>query len=148
MESQLTERGMQLISSWPGLSRPSTSFSVIRKQDVDGRHKAGHDGRVWDARPGMTRAASLLRLAEILDVREGLEFDVVKLAVDLLDLPDIDVLHDVAGFRINRDRTARALPLHALHGLDQLVAVGVAIGLLQRLVDQVDAVVAAHRHEA
>ncbi len=28
-------------SSWPGSSRPSTSFS---KQDVDARHKAGHDG--------------------------------------------------------------------------------------------------------
>jgi FAD/FMN-containing dehydrogenase/Fe-S oxidoreductase len=30
-------------SSWPGSSRPSTSFL---KQDVDARHKAGHDGRV------------------------------------------------------------------------------------------------------
>src|SRR6267154_676187 len=28
-------------SSWPGLSRPSTIFSI--KQDVDARHKAGHD---------------------------------------------------------------------------------------------------------
>ena len=28
-------------SSWPGSSRPSTPFS---KQDVDARHKAGHDG--------------------------------------------------------------------------------------------------------
>ncbi|HEX7919441.1 MAG TPA: hypothetical protein VF583_00690, partial [Bradyrhizobium sp.] len=29
-------------SSWPGLSRPSTSFSR-GNQDVDARHKAGHD---------------------------------------------------------------------------------------------------------
>ena len=28
--------------SWPGLSRPSTSCSVAKK-DVDARHKAGHD---------------------------------------------------------------------------------------------------------
>jgi alpha-1,2-mannosyltransferase len=31
-------------SSWPGLSRPSTSSS--QQQDVDARHKAGHDG-LW-----------------------------------------------------------------------------------------------------
>jgi hypothetical protein len=32
-------------SSWPGLSRPSTSFlfQPQMKQDVDARHKAGHD---------------------------------------------------------------------------------------------------------
>src|SRR6266850_4390750 len=29
------------LSSWPGLSRPSTIFPI--KQDVDARHKAGHD---------------------------------------------------------------------------------------------------------
>jgi hypothetical protein len=28
-------------SSWPGLSRRSTSFLV--EEDVDARHKAGHD---------------------------------------------------------------------------------------------------------
>jgi hypothetical protein len=30
-----------LSSSWPGLSRPSTSF--LLSKDVDARHKAGHD---------------------------------------------------------------------------------------------------------
>ena len=29
--------------SWPGLSRPSTSFEPPTKKDVDARHKAGHD---------------------------------------------------------------------------------------------------------
>jgi hypothetical protein len=29
-------------SSWPGLSRPSTSF-LLDGKDVDARHKAGHD---------------------------------------------------------------------------------------------------------
>ena len=29
-------------ASWPGLSRPSTP--LFEKQDVDARHKAGHDG--------------------------------------------------------------------------------------------------------
>src|SRR3982074_1651761 len=75
------------------------------------------------------RASHLfLRLAGILDRLKGLEFDVVELAVDLLDLADVDVLHDVAGFRIDRDRPSRTFPLHPLHGLDQAIAVGLAAG--------------------
>src|SRR5882724_2637572 len=31
------------LPSWPGLSRPSTSFLLERSKDVDARHKAGHD---------------------------------------------------------------------------------------------------------
>src|SRR6202158_973421 len=83
----------------------------------------------------------------VLDRVEGRELDVVELTVLLLALADIDVLDDVARLRIDRDRTARALPLLALHGGDQLVAVGVAVGLLQCLVHQMHAVVAADRHE-
>src|SRR6266566_4477211 len=30
-------------SSWPGLSRPSTSYTVSAKKDVDARVKPGHD---------------------------------------------------------------------------------------------------------
>src|SRR5882762_2615691 len=93
------------------------------------------------------RPPSLLRLAGVLDGLEGLEFDIIEFAVDFLDLADVDVLHDVAGFRIDRNRAARAFPLHRLHGLDQRIAVGLARGLLQRLIDQVNAVIAAHRHE-
>ena len=33
----------RLRSSWPGLSRPSTSFLTECGEDVDARHKAGHD---------------------------------------------------------------------------------------------------------
>src|SRR5882757_7520420 len=102
--------------------------------------------REQGSRPGMT--LSLLRLAGVLDRLEGLELDVVEFAVDLLDLADVDILHDVAGLRIDRDRAPRALPLHPLHGFNQRVAVGLAAGLFQRLVDQVNAVIAAHRHEA
>src|SRR5215813_2694836 len=58
----------------------------------------------------------LRRLDRILDVLEGGELDVVELAVLLLDLADVDVLDDVAGVRIDRDRTARALPLRPFHG--------------------------------
>src|SRR6266540_137852 len=101
-----------------------------------------------DARPGMTASPSLLGLAGILHRLEGREFDVVEFAVDLLDLADVDVLHDVAGLRIDRDRATGAFPLHTLHRLDQRIAVGLAAGLLQRLVDQADAVIPADRHEA
>src|ERR1700716_4152647 len=91
---------------------------------------------------------SLLRLASVFHGLESLEFDVVELAVDLFDLADIDVLHDVAGFRIDRDRAARAFPLHPLHRLDQAIAVGLTPGLFQRRIDQLNAVIAADRHEA
>jgi hypothetical protein len=30
-------------SSWPGLSRPSTSLRPRKKKDVDARDKRGHD---------------------------------------------------------------------------------------------------------
>src|SRR6516225_2988820 len=92
--------------------------------------QAGEVSRACGMRPWMTRfRASFLRLADILDGLERLELDVVELAIDLLDLADVDVLHDVAGLRIDRNRAARAFPLLALHGLDQLGAVGVPAGL-------------------
>jgi 4-hydroxybenzoate-CoA ligase len=31
------------VASWPGSSRPSTSFAAATPQDVDARHRAGHD---------------------------------------------------------------------------------------------------------
>src|SRR5260370_21890902 len=37
---------MLIMSSWPGLSRPSTSSLDLGKKDVDARHKAGHDEEV------------------------------------------------------------------------------------------------------
>src|SRR5437016_5324461 len=70
------------------------------------RDKSSRDFRIpYEARaPRMTSETSLLRLAGILHRLEGGEFDVVELAVDFLHLADIDVLHDVAGFRVDRDR--------------------------------------------
>src|SRR5260370_7443432 len=91
---------------------------------------------------GVTRrsprlSTSLLRLAGVLDGLEGREFDVVEFAVDLLDLADVDVLHDVAGFRIDRDRAARAFPLHPLHGFDQRIPLGLPAVLLHPLLHHV-----------
>src|SRR5262245_46937174 len=89
----------------------------------------------------------LLHLQRVLDRRERRKLDGVELALALLDLADIDVLDDLAGFRIDRDRAARAFPLGAFHRPDQRVGVGLAAGLLDRLVDQMHAVVAAERDE-
>src|SRR5450759_2613877 len=74
-------------------------------------------------------------LAGILHRLECREFDVVEFAVHFLDLADVDVLHDVARGWIDRNRAARALPALALHRIDQRVAVGLAGGLPQGLID-------------
>src|SRR5579863_5667301 len=68
-------------------------------------------------------------LDRVLDGGEGREFDVIELAVLLLDLTDVDVLHDVTRQRVDRNRAARALPGHTLDRRDQRVAVGLAAGL-------------------
>jgi hypothetical protein len=70
-----------------------------------------------------------------------------KLPVGLHDFADIDVADDVAGIRVDRDRTARALPRHALHRRDQGVAIVIAAGLLKRLVNEVQAITGAERDE-
>ncbi|MDO9414419.1 MAG: glycosyltransferase family 87 protein [Pseudolabrys sp.] len=47
----LTVRAILKMSSWPGLSRPSTTFLENEKQDVDARDKPGHDGERVSAAP-------------------------------------------------------------------------------------------------
>src|SRR5215470_15487061 len=125
---------------WPGDPNDDSCPGRVERQRNETRDPAqkslGPGSSLANARSAGTRGPpSLLRgLHRILDRLEGGELDVVELAVLLLDLADVDVLDDVAGVRIDRDRTARALPLRPLHGRDQLVAIGIAIGLLQRFV--------------
>src|ERR1051325_6437179 len=80
-------------------------------------------------------------LERILHGRVLVELDVIELSVTALDPADVDVLDDVARAGIDRNRPARALPRHALHGGEQRVAIGVAAGLLQRGVDEMHGVV-------
>src|SRR5215470_13609018 len=89
------------------------------------------------------RSWLLLHLTWVFDRVESCELDIVELAVLLLDFADVDVLHDIAGVRINGDRPARAFPRQALHGRDQCIAIGLATGLLQCLINEMHAVVAA-----
>src|SRR6185312_2368406 len=50
-------------SSWPGLSRPSTSWAVASPKDADARHKAGHDDGL-EAAPACRRTQLPEQLVE------------------------------------------------------------------------------------
>src|SRR5438067_2332304 len=108
----------------------SPSKSTPRKLVIMCLASSGSPGtvRARDASPGFASAHPGLRtsasLAGVLLVGELVELDVVETPAGLLDLADIHGLHDVARFRIDRDRPARAVELHPLHRSDQLVAVG------------------------
>src|SRR5437868_9306585 len=65
------------------------------------------------------QCSTSLGLARILDVLDHVELGVPELAVLLLDLAQVDVLHDVAGLRVDEHRAARALEDLAFHGGDQ-----------------------------
>src|SRR5262245_32564919 len=59
------------------------------------------------------------RFDRILDVLDRVDLDVEQLAAGALHAPDVDVLDDVARLRIDRDRSARAFPLHSFGRRDQ-----------------------------
>src|SRR3982074_223798 len=98
-------------------------------RSIEGRNRVSRtpefDMKVFPFEP-LAPLFRLGRLGGILDGIELLELDIVKLAVDALDPPDIDGLDDVAGVRVDRDRPARAFPGHALPGGEQGGALGVA----------------------
>src|SRR5260221_7424021 len=79
-------------------------------------------------------------LDRVLHILDFVDLDVYELPADFLDAADIDRLDDVAGFGIDRDRAARALPFHALCRANERFAVRLTAGLPQRFVDQVHAV--------
>ena len=74
------------------------------------------------------KSAPLVRdfMKRVLDCGKGIELDRIGLAVPFLDPADIDVLHDVAGFRIDRDRAARTFPAHPFHGANERIRIGLA----------------------
>src|SRR5690242_18181459 len=74
------------------------------------------------AREGVAKARltpATLLFGRIFHVLNLVDLDVLHLAVGLFHLPDIDILHDVTGVRIDRNRSARTFPFHALGGGDQ-----------------------------
>src|SRR6202023_2794630 len=87
------------------------------------------------------------RFHRVLHVLDLLDLDVAHLPSHVLDAADVDRLDHVARLRIDRDRAARALPGHALGGGDQALAIALAGGFFQRLVDEVHAVIAAERKQ-
>ncbi len=76
----LTMRRIESLAlSWPGLSRPSTTWPLHSLEDVDARHKAGQDGeRIAIAAhnaPPYQAALKALGDGAVRDIRiiEGLE---------------------------------------------------------------------------
>ncbi len=79
---------------------------------------------------------------------EGLDFFVdVGPVIGLGDFPQIDVLRDVAAFRIDGNRTARADPRETLDRIDSLLRILLAAGRLDHLVDHIHAVIGADGRE-
>src|SRR5262249_62143280 len=71
------------------------------------------------AAPALTEsiAPRLLLFCWVLDVLDLVKLDISGRAVEFLDPADVHVLNDIARVRIDRNRSARALPLHALGSL-------------------------------
>jgi hypothetical protein len=63
-----------MVSSWPGLSRPSTSLNLQAPQDVDARPKAGHDGPVANAVPMANAMIEVRRVKSVGGFRLAVEF--------------------------------------------------------------------------
>src|SRR6476659_7910305 len=92
-------------------------------------------------------ALSLFRSSpDVLDRTEACELDVVQLALHPIDLANVDVVDDVAGLWIDRHRSARAFPSETLHCRNQGSALGRAVCFRESLINEVHAVIAAHRH--
>src|SRR5256885_14856634 len=87
-------------------------------------------------------------LPRIFYVRNGLEFDIGKFAVHVFDTANINVLDDVARGGIDCDRAARAVGAFPIRkNLHRLVAVELALGLFDHLVDRGHAIPATDRKE-
>src|SRR5437867_7586973 len=133
------------------MARMAPSISALYRPSLDGSRAAGG---TWPACPvlyGIGSDASAGRLffhlQRILDVVELCKFRVPEFAVDLLNLADVNGLHDVAGLRIDRHDSARAFPSHAFHCRDKTVTIGLTLSFLERLIDKMHSVVAADGHE-
>jgi hypothetical protein len=61
----------------------------------------------------------LLGFAGVFHVFDDIKLHVVKLTVFLLDFAQVDVVHHIAGLRIDVNLTTRALENLTLHGRQQ-----------------------------
>src|SRR5438552_12189005 len=119
------------------MARMAPSISALYRPSLDGSRAVGG---IWPACSVLytvsdpTRVPALFfHLQRILDVVELCEFRVPEFAVDLLNLADVNGLHDVAGLRIDRHDSARAFPSHAFHCRDKTVTIGLTLSFLERL---------------
>jgi error-prone DNA polymerase len=132
-----TTRGEIPEPSWPGLSRPSTSLARCKYEDVDARHKAGHDEakqgrtalrpvlcRLTEAAPRRVRlAASMLyrggdraRLTALATIARKARVPLIAVNDVLYHHPDRRVLQDVLTAireHVTIDRAGRLLAVNA-----------------------------------
>src|SRR5262249_17231012 len=82
------------------------------------------------------------RLERAFDILHGRELDVPELDVHPFDPAHIDVVNDVARFRVDGHWPARAFPRHAFHCANEAVAVRLAARFSDRFIDEMHAVIA------
>ena len=88
--------------------------------------------------PHLGNGEPSLLFGRILHVIDFVDLRVLGFAVHFLNSADIDGLHDVAGIGVDRYLAAR-LSISYLWRQQSKIAVGLAAGLFQRLVDQMHA---------
>src|SRR5690606_27550672 len=120
--------------------REAPAYQSTPSQPPPVQGEGAKRGVRWIALRGLLRPVQ-----RILDVGDFVQDHVLQLPIHFLDFADIDGLHSIAGYRIDRDRAARAVPDPALGGIDQRIPAGIATGYHQRLEEQVHAVIAADR---
>src|SRR5262249_56332636 len=105
------------------------------RHDWSGRDEAATT--CWYALVALGRIVDLPRVLHHIHLSD---VDRHELAVALLDLADIDVLHNLALRRVDHDRPARAVKRLALQEVDVLYAFRIGPERRHRLIDQVGAV--------
>src|SRR5439155_26391596 len=99
MQCPLKKARLSYFGSWPGLSRPSTSFLLRRREDVDARDKPAHDELCSCSRTSLRRDNFLPLFAKPLDAERD----------HVADIEEFRRLHagTDAGRRARRDDVAR-----------------------------------------
>src|SRR5258708_34397806 len=112
------------------MAPPTTITSIACSLPPIGHGRRRAMARLWQSRLAMRTSRkdghSLRRDLRVFDGFKRRKLHVVKLAIHLLDLADVDVVDHVPALCIDRHRTAGAFPRHALHALDHPFALGCA----------------------
>src|SRR5262245_47657497 len=124
--------------------------SRLRGNEWCGLRRSDARGRSWFDRAIpqlLAHGGPGLLVRRVFHVRDCLKLDIDNVVADFFHAADVDVLNDVAGRRINRDGSARTLPLHPLGSRNQGIAIRLAACLPQSFVKQVHAIITTDSKE-